>query len=299
MPWDKLRDVTTENKALVVATREGWFDQQVVLHMAVAGSHLKARDCPAAVHRYRQARGVAEQAVAQGHPVGSTLVMQAWFGEAGAWLAAGQLRHAAEAYGHAAEQARRIPNGLFALEGFRMAGHCLAKAGDTEAARERLVLAVREGKAIAPDERPQTTLAIALADLLRLQDAARACELERLAAGYQADIATAQAGAERHAAALGATPADAAVDRIEAALNASFETAFDTLRARRERVIAGGDEFFRKVVAIGRELLNPHWAGVPEVKHPLDAEQAAWTKLPACAELPAPGELATVAEAAA
>lgn len=277
------------DKALAVAVREGWFDQQVVLHMAVAGAHLKAKDHPEAIRHYRLARGCGDQAAAQGNPVGSTLVMQAWFGEAGAWLGAGQPRHAAQAYGNAAEQAQRVPNALFAVEGFRMAGYCLVQARDIEAARDHLVLAVREGKAIAPQERAQTTLPIALNDLLRLHDAARVAQLEALAQRYQADIASAHERAEQQAAALGARPANAQVDRIEADMNAAFETAFDGLRTQRERVIAAGDEFFRKVVGLGRELLHPQWAGLPEVKHPLDADTAAWTRLPAMAELPPAG----------
>ncbi len=291
------------DKAMKIAERERWFDQQVVLHMAVAGAQLKAGEHPAAIHRYRQARTCAEEAMRQQHPVGGNLVVQTWFGEAGAWLAAKQWRQAAQAYRSGAEAAQRLPNAMFALEGFRMAGFCFLRAGDTEPAHDHLVLAVREGKAMPPGERALTTLTFALNDLLRLRDAPRADELERLARAYQADTATAHSRAEKDAAALGATPAPSAVDRIEAQMHASFETAFRTLREKRERVVAGGDAFFRKVVAVGRDLLHPHWAGVPEVKHPLDKEQAAWDPLPAEAELPAAGELtsppARAAQAAA
>jgi hypothetical protein len=140
-------------------------------------------------------------------------------------------------------------------------------------------------------ERAFSTLGVALHDLLRLQDEPRANELEKLARDYQAGVARAHAQAEQQAGALGAQPANAAVDRIEAQMHVEFETAFSSLREQRERVIAKGDEFFRKVVAAGRELLQPQWAGLPEVKHPLDKDQASWTKVPECADLPAPGDL--------
>ena len=53
--------------------------------------------------------------------------------------------------------------------------------------------------------------------------------------------------------------------------------------------------------AIGRELLHPQWSGLPEVKHPLDKDQAMWTKMPPGAELPPPedGELELIAPQAA
>jgi hypothetical protein len=52
-------------------------------------------------------------------------------------------------------------------------------------------------------------------------------------------------------------------------------------------------------VAIGRDLLQPQWAGLPEVKHPLDKEQAVWARMPKSAELPPPGDLADVPASAA
>jgi hypothetical protein len=290
------------DKALKIAEREGWHDQQVVVHMAVAGAHLKAQDCPAAIKRYRQARVCAEEAKQAGSPtavaVGGNLVMQTWFGEAGAWFVAKQLKQAAQAYRSGAEEAQRLPNQLFALEGFRMASFCYARDGDTAQARSHGALAVREGHDMKPQERASSTLGVALNDLLRLQDAERLAEMEKLAAAYQAAMAQAHADAEDKGAALGATPANADVDRIETQMHASFEHAFQSLREQREKLIARGDEYFRKVVAVGRDLLHPQWAGLPEVKHPLDKEQAMWTQMPQSAALPPPGDLDETAKVA-
>jgi hypothetical protein len=88
------------------------------------------------------------------------------------------------------------------------------------------------------------------------------------------------------------------VDRIEGEMHASFEAAFQNLREQREKLIARGDDYFRKVVAVGRDLLHPHWAGLPEVKHPLDKDQAMWTKMPHSASLPPPGDLQGAPKAA-
>jgi hypothetical protein len=282
--------------ALKIAQREQWHDQQMVLHMAVAGAHLKAQDHPAAITRYRQARVCAGQA-RQGDPaLGGNLVMQTWFGEAGVWLVAKQFTHAAQAYCSGAKEAQQIGNRIFSLEGFRMAAFCYAHNREPEKAREHGALAAREGKEMPPDERAASTLGVALHDLLRLQDSALATKLEKLAAAYQTQIAAAHAQAEHSAAALGPAPERHALERIEADMHAQFEAAFQALREQRERLIDKGDAFFRKVVAVGRDLLHPQWSGLPEVKHPLDTEQAAWSKMPQSAELPAPGDLADVGE---
>lgn len=284
------------DKAMAVAQRERWLDQQVVLHAAVAGAHLKAQDVPAAVARYRQARVPAEQALTQQHPAGPDLLLQTWFGEAGAWLMARQHVPAAECYRQGALVAQAAAKRMMALEGFRMAAFCMALEGQAAQAREWGALAVREGKAMAPDERPASTLGLALHDQLRLQDAPRAGQLEALAEAYRRSLADAQAQAETQAKALGPAPAHAAVDRIEAALDAKLESAFDHLRAERERVIGGGDAYFRQVVTIGRELLHPHWAGQPEVKHPLDKEQAMWTRMPESMPLAPAAEASTASQ---
>jgi hypothetical protein len=75
-------------------------------------------------------------------------------------------------------------------------------------------------------------------------------------------------------------------------MNARFEAAFAELREARERLIQGGDAYFRKVVGTARELLHPQWCGQPEVAHPLDTDVPQWKKLPQGNRLPAPGDLA-------
>ncbi|HBK46397.1 MAG TPA: hypothetical protein DDZ67_08170, partial [Xanthomonadaceae bacterium] len=75
-------------RALAVAQRHGWQDQQAAVHMMVAGGWLKGQDHARAIGAYRQARECALQAAGAGNPAGSSLAMQSWFGEAGAWLAA-------------------------------------------------------------------------------------------------------------------------------------------------------------------------------------------------------------------
>jgi tetratricopeptide (TPR) repeat protein len=278
-------------KAMQIAQREQWPDQQVVLQMAVAGAYVKEKNYADAIKRYRDARVCATQAEQDKHPMAADLIMQTWFGEAGVWLVAKQPEKAAQAYRSAAEQAQRVPNPMFEIEGFRMAGYCYAQARQEKLARDHGALALRAAKAIDPAERPLTTMALALQDLLRLQDPGRTEKLERCAADYQAAVAAAHLQAEQQAGKLGAQPSSADLEKIESAMHARFETGFQRQRQEREHLIAGGDEFFRKVVALARELLNQLWNGLPEVKHPLDKDVPEWSEPPQFTKLPDPSGL--------
>ncbi|PFH08283.1 hypothetical protein BCF11_0636 [Collimonas sp. PA-H2] len=273
-------------KAMEIAQREQWPDQQVVLQMAVAGAHLKEKNYADAIKRYRDARACATEAEQSKHPMGADLIMQTWFGEAGVWLVAKEPERAAQAYRSAAEQAQRVPNPMFEIEGFRMAAYCYAQNGQQQPAREHGALALRAAKAVSPAERPLTTMALALHDLLRVQDPARTAKLERSASDYQAAISTAHLLAEQQAAKLGAQPQASDLEKIENAMHIRFESSFQRQRQEREQLIAGGDEYFRKVVALARELLNPLWNGLPEVKHPLDKDVPQWSEPPQFTKLP-------------
>ncbi|MGH8084844.1 MAG: hypothetical protein ACREPV_06175 [Lysobacter sp.] len=278
-------------RGLAMCERERWPDQQVVLHMAVAGAHMKEQQHPEAIGRYRAARESAQTAQLAGHPAGPNLLMQTWFGEAGAWLNARQPARAAEAYAAGSAAAKAIPNGLFAIEGLRMAGFCHAQGGHKERAREHYLFGLGEAKAMPAADRPLTTLPLLLQDMLRLQDPARVVQLEECASRYQAQVTDAQTRAESRAAKLGANPVSTDVDGIEAELVAAYEAAFQRLLDEREQLIARGDDYFRKVVAVAREYLHPRWNGLPEVKHPLDKSPEQFSRPPSFAELPDPAEL--------
>ena len=279
-------------RALAIAGRQQWPDQQVVLHMAVAGAHLKEKQYGEAVLRYRRARECAMDARARQHPAAGDLLMQGWFGEAGALLAAKQPEHAAAAYAEAAQAAAGIPNPLFVVEGRRMAGHCLALAHRREPALQQGLQGVAVARDMAPADRAQSTFPLLLQDLLQLQDPRRATQLAKCADAYRKAIADAHAHAEHQAARLGDAPAPAALDAIDAELLKRCEAAFARLVKEREQLIAGGDVFFRKTVAVGRELLHPGWNGLPDVRHPLDKPIPEWSEPPGFLPLPDGADLA-------
>ncbi|WP_434212142.1 hypothetical protein [[Pseudomonas] boreopolis] len=278
-------------RALGLAQRHGWHDQQAAVQMMVAGAWLKGGDHAQAIAGYRQARSAAQSAAALGHAAAPQLAMQSWFGEAGCWLAAQQPERAAQAYLSAAQSAAEIPHPMFDIEGRRMAGWCLLQHGQRDAAREHLLEAVRAAKPLSVQDRQATTLPQVLWELLQLQDKARAKKLEQVVPAYLAQATQLHRHADEQAAALGPRPPAAQLDRIENELQAALEQAFHRAGREREQLIQGGDEFFRKVVAVGREFLDPAWNGLPAIQHPLDHEVAAWSEPPAMQPLPDPAPL--------
>ncbi len=241
-------------RPMALAQRHGWSDQQVVLSMMLAGGWLKEKHYPAAISSYRQARDHATQALTGGHPAARDLLMQGWFGEAGTWFAAGQPDRAVQGYLSAAQTAAEIPNPMFVIEAYRMAAFCLAQDGQREAARNYGLEAVRAAKPLRSEDRRSTTLPQTLQDLLVLQDKRRAHRIEQCAATYLQSVSTLHAQAEQQAARLGAQPSSAHLDQIESTPACWTGTRVSSSSPGTRAFDPGGDEFFRKVVAVGREF---------------------------------------------
>ncbi|WP_313492765.1 hypothetical protein [Stenotrophomonas sp.] len=290
--------VSRAERAQALATRNGWHDQQSVVQMMVAGAWLKHGDHAQAINAYRNARTAAESARLGGNAAGADLVTQSWFGEAGCWLMAKQPERAAQTYLQASTSAASIPHPMFQLEGQRMAGWCQLQAGNRELARTQLLEAIRIAKPLPPADRKTTTLPQALWDLLLLQDARRCQKLQDVAAEYVQASARVFGDAENHAMALGPRPARSALDAIERQLDVALEQGFHRAQQERERLIQAGDEFFRKIVAVGRDFLDPSWNGIPAIEHPLDHEIPVWSEPPAMQPLPDPSELWQAADTA-
>lgn len=280
------------DRALALAQRQQWPDQQVVVHMAVAGAWLKEQQYRPALLRYRSARECALQAREQQHPAAGDLLMQTWFGEAGTLLAAAQPDAAAQAYAQAAQTAAEIPNALFVVEGYRMAGHCLARARQREGALQHYLQGLAAAREMSQADRVQSTFPLLLQDLLQLEDSRRATALSRCADSYREAIVQAHAHAEQQSARQPATRPEA-LEAIDADLVARCEAAFSRLVKEREQLIGGGDVFFRKTVAVARELLHAGWNGLPDVRHPLDKDMPEWKEPPGFLALPDGDDLAS------
>jgi hypothetical protein len=190
------------NDALAFARRHGWLDQEVVVRMLAAGAMLKERRFDEAVVHHRHARSAAEQVAGIGHPAGRQLVLQTWFGEASAHLAAGDLAQAAGCYAQAEPVARDLAHPIPWIEALRMQSHCLARSGEPEAAMACGLRALQVGEQLEPPTRPMTTLPLLANELLQLADARRAGRLQTLRQRLEQELAKLRSETEQRAAAL-------------------------------------------------------------------------------------------------
>lgn len=275
-------------RAMQVAAREGWKDQRAVLDVVIGSAWMQSRDFPKSIGRYRSARESAFAADKAGNPMGRTLVMQSWLAEGSAWVAAGDMKQAALSYEHAAEAAQRVPNSLFAVEGYRSAAQSWKATGNKEEAMRAAMLGVREARAMADADRPNSTVPQLLDDLLHLQDEPRCERIARAASTYERDALVALVEADLAAHRLGPHPQPAAIASIEEKLELAYERVFQRQLREREKLVLGGDEVFRTVIALGRQWLDPTWSGLPHVRHPLDREIGEWREPPEFAVLPDP-----------
>lgn len=245
--------------ALQFARAQGWADQEVALRVMVAGALLKAGRHGDALVVYRAARQAADETVAAQHPAGRKLVLQTLFGAAAVHLAAGDDAAAAAVYDEAAVVAQRDAHPLLALESFRMAAFCSARAGDRDGAELRTDCAVEIGAAMKPEARPLTTLAVALADAMRRLDPPRWREMQAVKGRLRAALERVRERGEALAARLAAAAAPDALAQVDALRAQEAEAAAGEAVARLEALATQAAPAFARRAATGRELLGPGW----------------------------------------
>lgn len=245
--------------ALAFVQQQKWKDQEVVVRLLVAGALLKESRHAEAVAVYQAARQVAGQALAAAHPAGHKLVLQTWFGQAAAHLAAGQTPEAAACYRDAAAVAQADHNLILTIEAQRMEAFCHARGGDRLAALACGQQALASGARLKPDVRGMTTLPVAAMDLLRVCDPARTAQIEQLKQRLDQGLATLEAKAEDRAGAEGASISREAAAAIEQDLAAASRQAESAAEARLAALVAEGADDYRHYFARARELLGADW----------------------------------------
>jgi len=255
--------------ALSFARKQHWADQEVVLRIMVAGALLKESRHAEAIKVYQVARQAAERALDASHPAGRKLALQAWFGEAGAHLAAGDVPAAAECYDTAAQVAMHDRNPLMTLEAFRMGAFCHARDGDREGAIERGLCALEVGARLDRAARPMTTLPVAAVDLLRVVEPARVQQLEQVKARLHHAIGDAHAQAESAAADMehGADPI--ATARVQSQLETDVEQAHARAELELEAIVAEGSAEWSGHFEQARQLLGTDWPMRSELALPV------------------------------
>lgn len=245
--------------ALAFAHEQGWSDQQVAVRLLAAGALLKEQRCDEALSHYQHARTTAEATHAAGHPVGGQLVLQTWFGEAAAHLAAGQPQRAVPCYHEAAQLAAALPNAPMLIEALRMGSFCHARSGDTEAALALGRHALTVGERLKPDNRPMTTLPWLGFELLRLVEPERTARIEAIKHRLEHEQVQQCAATEQQAAALETGGDAAALKQLECQHIEHTRQLLQQAQQQADKDAAGGGPEFLAVFEQTRRLLGPDW----------------------------------------
>lgn len=245
--------------ALAFARKEQWADQEVVIAMIVAGAFLKEKKFEKAIDGYQKARLSASLTAKTGHPAGQQLILQTWFGEASAHLAAGNAAQAAVCYDQAAIVAQQIPNLILAIEAFRMGVFCHARLNNRDAAIERGSQAMTLGEQLEPDARAMSTLPIAAVDLLRVIEPERVKRMEEIKHRKDMQEDKVRQAAEQRAAELERKGNAQQLHMVEHDLAAATEDAWRIAAQELKAVTDGAGGLFRQIFAKARNLLGEQW----------------------------------------
>lgn len=245
--------------AQAFARKQGWLDQEVVIATLVAGALLKESRCDEAATTHQEARTAAMQATAAGHPAGQQLVLQTWFGEAGAHLAASRVPEAANCYDEAAVVAQESGNLILAIEAFRMSAFCYARCGQREEAVTRGENALAVGARLKTASRSMTTLPIAAMDLLDMTEPAHAQAVKEVKHRRDAQEDSIRSIAEAQAAKLEKADDFATILKIEKTLRTDLQNLQECASVELEAVIYKSGIDFRRAFDEITDLLGVGW----------------------------------------
>ena len=245
--------------ALAFARAQQWSDQEVVLRLMVAGALLKEARCSEAIQVYEAARLAAEKTVAAEHPAGRKLVLQTWFGQAGAHLADGDEAQAVVCYDQATAVAQQDRNPILAIEAQRMAGYCRWRQSDVDGALVGYGRALAMGAQLRAEVRGMTTLPLAAVDMLRAVDPERTASVEAVKLRLDRQLEQDRREAGEQAAAAGATISEASALQIESQLDESLARSRQAAEDELQQLVADGSGTFAACFANSRRLLGSDW----------------------------------------
>lgn len=241
------------------AHKQKWADQEVVIRMLFAGALLKEKQFAEAQNIYQSARQSALQAVQSGHPAGQQLVLQTWFGEAGADFAAGNTAHAAECYDQAAIVAKQIPNLILAIEAYRMSAFCHGRLDQRDAALTRGTKVFDCAQQLKPEVRMMTTVPLAAIDLLRIIDPHRVQLMEDIKYHLVQSTQKANELMEQQAKNSDKSSDAQQLRAIEEKFKLEIERVEQKTIQSLDEVAKQGSDQFRDTFFQARGLLNKEW----------------------------------------
>ena len=152
-------------RALKIATDQGWPQMQTVIHMALGSAFFAAGDTAAALKSYR---GANEAIAGQDDPAAPKLDIQTRFAEAAMLIAEEEYEQAAEVYERIAPLAQEQEDHFALLESRRMAAYCRQQAGQYEQAWTEGHKALAAGELLDQATRADSTLSYVGQGLLQL-----------------------------------------------------------------------------------------------------------------------------------
>jgi tetratricopeptide (TPR) repeat protein len=197
--------------------------------------------------------------VAAEHPAGRKLVLQTWFGQAGAHLADGDEAQAVVCYDQATAVAQQDRNPILAIEAQRMAGYCRWRQGDVDGALVCYGRALAMGAQLRAEVRGMTTLPLAAVDMLRAVDSERTASVEAVKLRLDRQLEQDRREAGEQAAAAGATISEASALQIESQLDESLARSRQTAEDELQQLVADASGTFAACFANSRRLLASDW----------------------------------------
>ncbi|MBK5145488.1 hypothetical protein I2494_17530 [Budviciaceae bacterium BWR-B9] len=267
-------------KAIDIAAKNNWFDQQVVMYSMLAGVYLKNADIPDAVKNYRLAQQAATNIPLE--PQQLLLQTQSLFGEAGAWFMGKEYLHASEAYYSAALLAQKLPQPLWVIEGYRVSGFSLLEANVNERLNEvvdRYYHAFMAGIALPADERMQSTFMFIFQDIMRLVDNSCVEKLVQLAEVYYQRQGEIISSIEERQKSLNYPPSASQIAQYDDELEQQMVKLFYLVLQAREDLIAQAGESFKQLISIARFYSHPYWSVHQDIVHPFDEPKEEWLPL--------------------
>ncbi len=156
------------SRALDVAKKQGWADQEVVIHMALGAARIGAGEIDNAADSYRAAIVAARRATNAAHPAGAKLEVATGMGLGSALVAGARWPEAARVYEAVTPLAERANDATMTLESLRMAAWCHEQATADDQAWRCGLRALAAGEAIPAEQRASSTLPWVGQSLLRL-----------------------------------------------------------------------------------------------------------------------------------
>ena len=141
-----------------IARKEGWVDQEVVIHLSL-GSALLASEVPKEAGKvYANAVALSQNLMHNRHPSGTSLLLTSLMSEGAAYFSAQDYNAAALVYQETGRFAQEIEDYPVAIDAWRMASFCHAQANVAERAWACGQIALDVGALIDEADRASTTL---------------------------------------------------------------------------------------------------------------------------------------------